>query len=203
MKKEIRESDLLEIIKKLDISPSMYRNACEKYKSLASLLETHGLEAEMYPQGSFALGTVIRPYSKDSTKNYDLDFICQVHSTRDEISPSELRQQISTILKSSDRYGGKLTEWDECFTIEYADINGVGFSIDIVPAADESSLIKSELLHLSKNPWLIDTSVAIPRFSKQKIYNWITNNPKGYRAWFERINAPFNNVSSHEYRKSL
>ena len=25
-------------------------------------------------------------------------------------------------------------KWEECFTIEYADINGVSFSIDLVPA---------------------------------------------------------------------
>lgn len=30
----------------------------------------------MYPQGSFAIGTVVRPNVKNPDANYDLDFIC-------------------------------------------------------------------------------------------------------------------------------
>ena len=93
---------------------------------------------------------------------------------------SELRKKIEEILSTSDLYGGKLIPYDECFTIEYADVNGIGFSIDIVPATDEDASIKQELITLSTSPELIDTAIAIPRYSKQKIYNWITNNPKGY-----------------------
>ena len=104
----------------------------KKYESIAKYLESHGLHADIYPQGSFALGTVIRPYSKDKERNYDLYFICQVTGSRDDISPSEFRNQIADILKNSDLYDGKLTEYAECFTIEYADINGIGLSIDLV-----------------------------------------------------------------------
>lgn len=181
----------------------MYKNAESKYKSIAKYLENHGLTADMYPQGSFALGTVVRPYSKDKDKNYDLDFICQVTGTRDDIAPSELREQLFNILNSSDLYGGKLIEYDECFTIEYADINNIGFSIDIVPAIDENLQNKAELRKLSKHPCLIDTAIAIPRHSQQKVYNWITNNPKGYRQWFDGINSPFRAANSATYRQKL
>lgn len=203
MKKSERQLDLLKIISQLDIPPSLYHNACQKYESIAKYLESHGLQANIYPQGSFALGTVIRPYSKDKERNYDLDFICQVTGSRDDISPSELRNQIADILNNSDLYGGKLTEYAECFTIEYADINGIGFSIDIVPATNESASKKAELYALSKQPWLIDTAIAIPRHSQLKAYNWITNNPKGYCKWFSGINAPFAAVSAASYREAL
>lgn len=203
MKKLERQTDILQLISQLDIPPSLYKNAHQKYKSIAKYLEDHGLQADMYPQGSFALGTVIRPYSKDKTRNYDLDFICQVKGTRDNFTPSELRKQISDILNASDLYGGKLTEYDECFTIEYADINGIGFSIDIVPATGENASKKAELCTLSKYPWLIDTAIAIPRHSQQKTYNWITNNPIGYREWFYDINASFRAVSGVTYRQNL
>jgi len=203
LKKEERKQDLLKIIENLDISPSLYKNACDKYKSLAEYLNRHGLDADIYPQGSFALGTVIRPYAKDEEKDYDLDFICQVSCTREEITPSELRSQISDILNSSDLYGGKLFEYDECFTIKYADIGGIGFSIDIVPAAAETELNKRELRIMSSNPDLIETAIAIPRHSQQKVYNWITNNPLGYRTWFDEINEPFSMISSPVYRQSL
>ncbi len=198
-----RQVDLLQIINQLDISPSMCKNAIQKYESIRQYLQDHGLKADMYPQGSFALGTVVRPYSKDKDKNYDLDFVCQVKETRDNITPSELRNQIADVLKNNNLYGGKLVEYDECFTIEYADIGGVGFSIDVVPAAEETRANKEELRLLSRHPELIDTAIAIPRYSQQKVYNWITNNPKGYRQWFDDINLPFRIVGRDTYRQKL
>lgn len=185
------QDDILKLISQLDISPTMHKNAVEKYKALASFLEGCGIEADIYPQGSFAFGTVVRPSCKDSDSNYDLDFICQLNLTRDDVTPSELRQRIEDALKSSDRYGGKLTKWGECFTIEYADINGVGFSIDIVPATDENTLRKSELQRISVRPDLIRSAIAIPRQSGERNYNWLTNNPRGFKIWFDEINEPF------------
>ena len=195
-----RQDDILKIISKLDISPTMYKNAVEKYEALASFLEDCGIEADIYPQGSFAFGTVVRPSYKDPNANYDLDFICQLHLRRDDIAPSQLRAKIETALRSSDRYGGKLTKCGECFTIEYADINGVGFSIDIVPAADENALKKYELQRISDRPDLIGTAIAIPRQNSERNYSWLTNNPRGFKSWFDEINKPFLEYRSLERR---
>ena len=52
------------VVEQLDISPSLYRNAVEKYNNLAKFLNEKGIEADIYPQGSFALGTVVRPSKK-------------------------------------------------------------------------------------------------------------------------------------------
>lgn len=198
-----RQDDILKLISKLDISPTLYKNAEEKYKALASFLEDCGIDADIYPQGSFALGTVVKPSAKDQNANYDLDFICQLHLTKNDISPSTMRQKIEDALTSSDRYGGKLTKCGECFTIEYADINGVSFSIDIVPAADESNENKRELILLSKRPALINTAIAIPRENGIRNYSWITNNPRGYKTWFDEINMPFLALRKSEYRNML
>lgn len=195
-----RQDDILKIISQLDISPTMYKNAVEKYNALASFLGDCGIEADIYPQGSFAFGTVVRPSYKDPDANYDLDFICQLHLSRDDIAPSQLRAKIETALRSSDQYGGKLTKCGECFTIEYADINGVGFSIDIVPAADENALKKYELQRISDRPDLIGTAIAIPRQNSERNYSWLTNNPKGFKSWFDEINKPFLEYRSLERR---
>lgn len=40
--------------------PTLYKNAVEKYQALGHFLNDNGLEAEIYPQGSFAFGTVVR-----------------------------------------------------------------------------------------------------------------------------------------------
>lgn len=198
-----RQKDILSIIASLDISPTMYRNAVEKYKAITKFLSDCGIEADMYPQGSFAFGTVIRPNAKDSSANYDLDFICQVSGSRADYAPSELRQKFEDAFTSSAIYGGKLTVCKECFTIEYADINGVGFTIDIVPATDEISENKKRLVQKSLEPELINTAIAIPKYNHERNYSWLTNNPKGFRAWFDNINEPFLVASRETYRQYL
>ena len=75
-----RQQDILSIISELDISPTMYSNAVEKYKAITAYLESYGIEAEMYPQGSFAFGTVVRPTSKSADANYRLSFCLQLFS---------------------------------------------------------------------------------------------------------------------------
>lgn len=202
MKTNERHQDILKIIQNLDISPTMYKNAHDKYISLARYLESHGIEADMYPQGSFALGTVVRPVAKNPDASYDLDFVCQVWHNRDQLAPSDLRTEVEQILRSSDLYGGKLEVYDKCFTVRYADIGGVGFSIDIVPAADENASNKLRLTQKSHTPSLIQTAIAIPK-QCNNTYRWITNNPKGYRTWFEEINKPFMLAVQQEQRQKI
>ena len=55
-----RQNDILRAIESLDITPSMYKNADEKYHALADYLSRHtDVTLDMYPQGSFAFGTVV------------------------------------------------------------------------------------------------------------------------------------------------
>lgn len=198
-----RQKDILKLISQLDISPTMYKNATEKYQALASFLEDCGIDADMYPQGSFAFGTVVRPSANDPDAAYDLDFICQLRVTPDQISPSELRSKIENALSNSDRYSGKLHVYEECFTIEYADINGVGFTIDIVPATDERLSKKMELKAKSSRPDLLDTAIAIPRHNGERNYSWLTNNPRGFQKWFQEINQPFLNYNRTLRRQKI
>lgn len=198
-----RQKDILSIIANLDISPTMYKNATEKYKAITKFLSDCGIEADMYPQGSFAFGTVVRPNAKNPSASYDLDFICQVKGNRTDISPSGLRKKIEDALTSSGIYGGKLEVYEECFTIEYADVNGVGFTIDIVPATGETAENKNRLIKKSKYPQLIDTAIAIPKHNGNRNYSWLTNNPRGFRIWFDEINKPFLLSSRVAYRQRL
>lgn len=197
-----RIQDITAIVNKLDISPSMYQNAVEKYQALAKYLNENDVDADIYPQGSFAFGTVVRPFSKDKDPNYDLDFICQISATKDDISAKNLFYQVQDILENSDRYSDKLVIYDECLTIEYADINGVGFNIDIVPATAENEIAIKRLQSESLRPDLIDSSIAIP-FKIDDDYIWKTNNPKGFVKWFNEINLPFFAAVRINYKKSL
>lgn len=186
-----RQKDFLSVVKQLDISPTMFKNAKSRYEALAAFLNEHGIEATIYPQGSFALGTVIRSVKKMDSSSYDLDCICQVSGTKLDYTPSELRYSIEKILKSNDTYGGKLVKCEECFTIEYVDANGVSFSIDLVPAVGDSDDVKASLIKKGLSPQVVDTSIAIPIQTSEKNYCWISNNPKGFKKWFDEINAPY------------
>lgn len=197
-----RQKNILSIISKLDITPTMYNNAVNKYNELAKHLTEHGIRAEIYPQGSFALGTVVRPIIKDENAAYDLDFVCQVYDDKNSLTAAQLRQKVQNILETSKLYNDNLKICDECFTIVFADIDGTGFSIDIVPAVAESSDKIVKLHSLTKNTDLVDTAIAIPK-KEHSNYSWLTNNPKGYKKWFDDINMRFNDASKFEFRQLL
>lgn len=191
IEKEERRRDILKLIADIDISPSMHKRADKIYKAVAHYLDEHtDLKTNMYAQGSFAFGTVVRPIKKGKDADYDLDFVCEVDKERGEITASELRTIIEKALEEGKIYDGKVELLDECITIHYAEENGVGFSIDVVPAAHESKENKNRLKTKAERPDLIDTSIAIP-MGKKPLYKWSTNNPKGFQAWFDEINKPF------------
>lgn len=56
-----KKIDFDTIVKALDITPTMYKNAVDKYTAIAAYLDEQGIKADFYPQGSFRLGTVVRP----------------------------------------------------------------------------------------------------------------------------------------------
>lgn len=197
-----RRKDIIKLIDDLDISPTMFKNAVEKYKALAAYLQRHGLDSDIYPQGSFALGTVVRPLRGGEDASYDLDFICQVNASKENCDPKSIYDQVKELLLSSDEYSKKITIFPECFKIEYADIGSISFSIDIVPAVDEAGETKASLVRIGLREDIAQLSIAIPR-EQNEHFGWISNNPRGYKTWFDEINAPFLNYSRDEYRFKL
>ena len=185
-----RELVILNTIKSLDITPTMFKNANEKYHNIANFLSEHGIEADFYPQGSFALGTVVRPNAKDDNAAYDLDAVCQVTDAKKNLTAKELFNKVRSIFEGSDLYNDKIKVYPKCITIEYSDIGGAKFSIDIIPAVNEEEVIKNEQRLQSNRPDLIVTAIAIPKHN-QINYIWFTNNPRGYKQWFDEINEPY------------
>ena len=202
MKEYERSLDIIKLVERLDITPTMYQNAVEKYNSIASYLEANGLEADIYPQGSFALGTVVKPSVKDADAAYDLDAICQIHGSRDNLTPKQVWDKVGSILSESDLYGGKLETFDKCYTIHYADVDGYGFSIDVVPATAESTNTIARWRFTGPNQHLVDSAIVIPQHNDTSL-TWACGNPKGYQAWFKQANAPFADVGWSSYRNQL
>lgn len=190
---------LYEIIKKLDIPDSMRKNAKEKYENLARELSENGIDVEIYPQGSFALGTVVRPFTKGKDVDYDLDFICQEMYTKSNIKPEQVKKCIEEILK---RNGRNVQEDNTCWTIDYANIQEhLGFNIDVVPAVDEEELKKQDLINFGVNPDYAKYAIAITNTEDKRIYSWDSSNAKGYTNWFLDINEPFLKIALEERAK--
>ena len=63
--------------KSIDISDELFNDAVKEYQNLGKWLDnsTPDYSLSVYPQGSFALGTVVRPITEKD--DYDLDLVCE------------------------------------------------------------------------------------------------------------------------------
>ncbi len=201
--KNLRKKDILSLIEGLDISPTMYKNATDKYKAVASYLQEQGLECEIFPQGSFSLGTVIRPYKESKEAAYDLDFLCCINKEKNHTTPEYIKNIVKDKLWNSPIYKDLLQEeWDKCWTLEYAKINNLGFNIDIVPGVSEDDNVIGELNNMGLPLELAELSTAITNKLNED-YMWITNNAKAYKIWFDKINKNYLENQSHSRRQKL
>ena len=66
-----------EIAASIDISDDMFTAAVDEYESLGKWIDenTPQYQISIYPQGSFGLGTVVKPITDED--DYDLDIVCQ------------------------------------------------------------------------------------------------------------------------------
>lgn len=195
-----RKEDILKNIRKLDISPSMYKNATEKYKHVGEYLLTHNIEAQIYPQGSFATGTVVRPYRNSQDASYDIDCICLLRYDKNKVSPEEVKNVVGDALKESQLYAVKLLPEDSrCWTLEYADINEIGFNLDVVPSVKVDNYTLNEIVLSGAPEELAELAISITDKKYDK-YNWCNSNPRGYSQWFKEVNKPFQE-HNREYRR--
>lgn len=81
----IADTILREIAEELDIPPTKYKEAVDRYTAVGKWLEAgaypgvHGIP-HVYPQGSFRLGTVVRPIRHGLECEYDIDLVCQLNA---------------------------------------------------------------------------------------------------------------------------
>lgn len=190
--REQRERDILKLIEGLDIPQGLYEKAIGHYNAVATFLQKQGIESDIYPQGSYSLGTVIRPYKESEDAAYDLDAVCEIKINKSDTTAEEIKKMVGDALKSDGTYRKMLQEeWDKCWTLEYADVNGIGFSVDIVPAvAEEDIVLKNNLETEGVDFTVYDSQIAITHKDGER-YTWKTSNPKAYQNWFKKLNESF------------
>ena len=72
---------LEKIVELLELPDPVYQKAIERYENLGEYFSRklsfcHDYDPHIFPQGSFRLGTAIKPLDEDG--NYDLDLACNL-----------------------------------------------------------------------------------------------------------------------------
>lgn len=139
--------DLEILAKNLDISPTMHKYAVERYEGISNYLESQGIKAEFYPQGSFRTGTVVRPLKNGIETDFDIDVVCELSNCKKDTSPKMVKLSVGDALKKDETYRKKLEpEEERCWTLTYAKVTDeIGLKLDVVPCVKEDESIKQIL----------------------------------------------------------
>src|SRR5690606_32040096 len=93
--REAQISQLLgSTIEQLDITDAAFRAAESCYLDLGDHLSQ--ANAQVYVQGSFMLGTVVRPHHRDG--EYDLDLVSQLDVAKISTTQQELKKRVGALL---------------------------------------------------------------------------------------------------------
>ena len=160
-------NDLYErIVKDIDISDALFDAAEREYTELGKWIdrETPTYKVSIYPQGSFALGTVNKPIT--GADDYDLDLVCEFEQQYG-LSARVLKWSVvKPLLEQYRKTKGEIEEKRRCWHVEYVDVPQ--FHMDVSPAVYRSSYID-----------ITDHDEENDR------YEYIGSNPKGYVKWFQ------------------
>ncbi len=180
---------LQRLAESLDISDSQYESAVKHYEAVGKWLGDEDspiatYDPQIYPQGSFRLGTMIKPIN--DTDEYDIDLVCKLKALRKEnVTQKQLKDMIGDRLDANERYRKMLKEGKRCWTLQYAD--SARFHMDILPAIPDDE-INGVTRERSVN--LTESAILI---TDRELYNWQRSNPVGYAEWFkERMRIQFN-----------
>ena len=155
-------------LEELDISPEQYEHAVRRYQDLGQWLVAQGIgDPDVYPQGSFRLGTVLRPIASG---DFDIDLVFLRALAKESITQKELRAQAGQLLRTyiAARGAGNgnptLKERGRCWTLVYS---GDSFHMDVLPVIPD--------------PDGDDTAILL---SDRDMSLWQHSNPIGYADWF-------------------
>ncbi len=171
---------------KLDLDETRHEKADISYHAVGEWLSAENsplkqYRPEIYPQGSFLLGTVIKPLEGD----YDLDFVCLFENGLG-LSSQETYQLIGERLRANGTYASMLEPKNRCWRLVYAG----DFHIDIIPAIPD----------LERG----NTAILVP---DREVTDWTKSDAKGYAAWFKgKMQVQYNLVRAslaQKYKKEI
>ena len=145
----------------LDITPTQFQRAKLAYETISdvvtSSVDPRLAGAKVFPQGSFAIGTVVRPLN-ETDGEFDVDLACRL-AANTSLAPAVAKGLVGAPLKADGRYADKLEEKPRCWRVNYAG----EFHLDICP-----------LVRAAASDAIPDKDLAM----------WILTHPEEYAKWF-------------------
>lgn len=199
-----RSNEVLKgILEKIELPDGAYEKAEKRYKDIGEWLHREDSTCLEYgplvfSQGSFRLGTAIKP---DADEEYDLDMGCNLRQglSKGDITQEQLKSYVGAELELYRKARGikeELSEKKRCWRLEYAD--GMSFHMDIVPCIPESEtgkgVLKKRMVEnsrfddaLAQNVSELAVSITDNTDPGYMITtdDWRISNPEGYARWFE------------------
>lgn len=183
----------------LDISETQYEAAVKSYQAVGEWLSKEDsvlapYEPEILPQGSFMLGTMIKPIcDKD---DLDIDLVCQLKGKHPNWTQYNLKQKVGDQLKLNETYEEMLDdEGRRCWTLLYRrDSERIRerYHMDILPSIVSKNyrVILEKAFSASDQKNLGDLAIRITCTEENNYYDeknpewWLKSNPFGYGKWF-------------------
>lgn len=197
------EEILRAVVDAVELPDSAYEKAKERYEDLGQWLGQPSSNIAKYsphilPQGSFRIGTAIRPLSEE--EEYDLDITCRLETglTMENTTQADLRSLVKKDIEAYRRERGiqaPLGEKHRCLRLEYQD--HLSFHMDLVPCIPDSlesrALLEKAFSQRAYSDSLIQkvssmaSRITDDRRTDYKTISssWLKSNPEGYARWFE------------------
>lgn len=202
MTKELSQRNLALLIEELEIPASAYDRADRRYQSLGEFFGSERAQSarffpHIYPQGSFRLGTVIRPLDNGE---YDIDIGCRLRQgiSKEAHTQKQLKELVGADLERYRRERGidaPLDEKRRCWRLAYQD--ELAFHMDVVPSIPEG-IVRRQLLQERMRAGGLDITLAtrvaqhagaitdnqLPNYERVD-QGWKISNSEGFALWFE------------------
>mgnify|MGYP006403919583 CR=1 FL=1 len=199
-----RSNEVLKsILEKIELPESAYENAEQRYKDIGEWLHREDsscfeYDPHVYPQGSFRLGTAIKP---GTGEEFDLDMGCNLRQgwSKDDRTQEQLKSHVGAELDLYRKARGikaELSQKKRCWRLEYA--GNPSFHMDVVPCIPETEasrgVLKKRMIENSRFDDALAQSVSELAVAitdntdpgyKVRTDKWRVSNPEGYARWFE------------------
>ena len=147
----------------LDLSPTQHQEAVDKYRAVGDWLSADGSKLKqyrpnVYPHGSFALGTPVKPLGRS---DFDIDLVIELF-VPDGTPPAELKRMVGGRFAENQTYKAILEEMNRCWRLNYTTLH-----LDALPAQPKGVAGSAAIL--------------IP---DKELRSYKDSDPKGYTAWF-------------------
>jgi hypothetical protein len=179
---------LEKLARSIDLTDRQYQDAIERYEAVGRFLADPLGSLAIYkpklvPQGSFRIGTVVRPDHEEC--EFDVDTTCWLMINLPD-SQYRIKQLIAYRLNKDANYQRMLREKHRCWRLIYSE--ATRFHLDIVPAVPDNYM-QFVRLGVPEKYAMHAIKITDDRHPQYHTYTseWMGSNPEGYALWFLEV----------------